>query len=125
MKPGTFVHAARDGIIIRLEENNSKGGLKKSNRQFANLIVIQHSDNSRAGYWHLQKNGALVNIGDTVKRGQLIGVSGSTGYTAFPHLHFIVWRSGSGTWKPIGSRFLTNKGITYVRPFRRYKSIHK
>lgn len=122
MKPGTKIHAARDGVVTRVEEANDKGGLNRSYRQFANMVVIQHNDGSRAGYWHLQKDGVLVNPGDTIQKGQLIGLSGNTGFTAFPHLHFIVWRSGGGTWRPIGSRFLTNKGIKYLRPFRRYKS---
>lgn len=125
MKPGTPIHAARDGIVIRVEESNDKGGLKRAYRQWANLIVIQHNDGSRAGYWHLQQNGSMVNVGDTVQKGKLIGLSGNTGFTAFPHLHFIVWRSGGGTWRPIGSRFLTDKGILYVRPFRKYRSVHK
>jgi murein DD-endopeptidase MepM/ murein hydrolase activator NlpD len=125
MKPGTHVHAAHDGVVVRVEESNDKGGLKKSNRPFANLIVLQHGDGARTGYWHLQKNGVLVNIGDTVAKGQLIGLSGNTGYTAFPHLHFIAWKSAGGNWRPIGTRFLTDKGIKYLRPFRRYRSIHK
>jgi murein DD-endopeptidase MepM/ murein hydrolase activator NlpD len=124
MKQGTHVHAARDGIVVRMIESNDKGGLKRKYRQLANLIVIQHSDGSRSGYWHLQKDGALVNIGDTIKKGQLIGLSGNTGYTAFPHLHFIAWRSGAGAWQPVGTRFFTTKGIRYLRPFRRYKSMH-
>jgi murein DD-endopeptidase MepM/ murein hydrolase activator NlpD len=124
MKPGTPVHAARDGIVVRVVETNDKGGLKKAYRQFANMIVIQHGDDSRTGYWHLQKNGSLVNVGDTVMKGQLIGLSGNTGFTAFPHLHFIAWRSGGGSWRQIGTRFLTHKGIRYLRPLRRYRSIH-
>src|SRR5687767_5274953 len=44
MKPGTPIHAARDGIVIRVEESNDKGGLKRAYRQYANLIVIQHND---------------------------------------------------------------------------------
>jgi hypothetical protein len=105
MRPGTPVHAPRDGIVIRVVEANDKGGLKKAYRQFANLIVLQHDDDSRTGYWHLQKDGALVNTGDTVKKGQQIGLSGNTGFTAFPHLHFIAWRSGGGTWRPVGHTF--------------------
>ena len=124
MKPGTPVHAAREGVVIRVTEDNDRGGLNRSNRPYANLIVLQHNDNSRTGYWHLQKNGALVNVGDSVTKGQLIGYSGKTGFTAFPHLHFIAWRSGGGGWRPIGTRFLTSKGIKYVRPMRRYKSVH-
>lgn len=123
MKPGTPIHAARDGVVIRVVENNDRGGLNKSNRPFANLIVLQHPDGGRTGYWHLKKDGAFVNIGDSVKQGQVIGLSGKTGYTAFPHLHFIAWRPGGGG--PMGTRFLTSKGIKYVRPFRRYKSTHK
>ena len=122
MKPGTHIHAARDGLVVRLIEENGKGGWNKRNRKYANLIVIEHSDGSRAGYWHLQKNGALVNIGDSVKKGQLIGLSGNTGFTAFPHLHFIAWKPGGGG--PMGTRFLTTKGIKYLRPLRRYKSKH-
>lgn len=125
MKRGTKIHAARDGVVTRVEESNDKGGLKRSYRQFANMVVIQHNDGSRAGYWHLQKDGVLVNVGENIQKGQLIGLSGNTGFTAFPHLHFIVWRSGGGTWRPIGSRFLTGKGIKYLRPFRRYKSKHE
>lgn len=123
MKPGTPIHAARDGIVTRLTEENSKGGWDRKYRQYANLVIIQHSDGSRAGYWHLQQNGILVNIGDTVKKGQLIALSGKTGFTAFPHLHFIAWRSGGGG--PIGTRFLTSKGVKYLRPLRSYKSTHK
>ena len=36
----------------------------------------------------MQFNSALVNVGDTVKQDEPIGLSGKTGYTLFPHLHF-------------------------------------
>lgn len=124
MKQGTHVYAARDGIVVRIIEDKNEGGLKKKYHQLANLIVIQHNDGSRAGYWHLQKNGALVNVGDTIVKGQLIGLSGNTGYTAFPHLHFVAWKAGGGGWISIGTRFLTNKGIRYLRPLRKYRSVH-
>lgn len=123
MKPGTRVFAAREGIVIRVIEQNNKGAWKKAYRQYANMIVIEHRDDSRAGYWHLQQNGAMVNIGDTVKKGQLIGLSGNTGYTAFPHLHFMVWRSGGGRWRQVATRFLTEKGIKYLRPLRTYRAV--
>ena len=124
MKPGTPVHAARDGVVNRVVENNSRGGWNKEYRRDANLIVIEHADNSRTGYWHLQKDGAVVNVGDKVKQGQLIGYSGKTGFTAFPHLHFIAWKSGGGNWRPTGTRFLTKEGAIYLKPLRRYKSVH-
>ncbi len=123
MKKGTKICAVRDGVVLRLKEDGNKGGSNAKYRSFGNFVVIQHEDSSRSGYWHLQFNGVLVNVGDTVKQGQVIGLSGKTGYTYFPHLHFIVWRSdGKGQWTQIGSRFQTNKGIRYLRPFRFYRN---
>ncbi len=123
MKKGTKICAVRDGVVLRLKEDGNKGGSDPKYRPFGNFVVIQHADSSRTGYWHLQFNGVLVNVGDTVKQGQVIGLSGKTGYTYFPHLHFIVWRSdGKGQWTQIGTRFQTNKGIHYLRPFRFYRN---
>lgn len=123
MKKGTNICAARSGIVIRLKEDSNKGGWKKTYRSFGNYIVVQHEDSSRSGYWHLKYNGLLVKIGDTVKQGQVIGLSGRTGYALFPHLHFLVWKSNkNGQWTQIGTRFQTNKGILYLRPYRFYRN---
>ena len=125
MKKGTKVFAARGGVVVRTNSTGEKGGLKPEYRQQANYIVIQHTDGSRAGYWHLKKNGVLVTTGDTVIKGQLIGLSGNTGYTAFPHLHFVVWSyDEKGNWQTIPTRFLTRKKTRYLRPLRFYRSIH-
>jgi murein DD-endopeptidase MepM/ murein hydrolase activator NlpD len=121
MKKGTEVFAARDGVVVRLQEQNDKGGWNKKYRTYANFVVIEHSDGTRAGYWHLQKDGVLVNMGDSVKTGQLIALSGNTGYSATPHLHFMIWKSNNGRWTQIPSRFMTKKGARYLRPLRRYK----
>ena len=123
MKRGTHILAVRDGIVIRVKEDGSRGGWSRKWRSHGNNIVIQHSDNSRSGYWHLQKDGALVKVGDTVRQGQLIGLSGKTGYAATPHLHFIVWKSSGGNWRQIATRFQTSKGIKYLRPWKKYRSV--
>ena len=120
MKKGTLVLAARGGVVVRVKEDGNKGGWNKKYRPFGNVIVIQHEDGSRAGYWHLQYNGALVNVGDTVKQGRQIGLSGKTGYTLFPHLHFIAWRFNNNEWLQVATRFKTSKGIRYLRPLKRY-----
>ena len=123
MKKGTKVCAARAGVVVRLKENGKRGGSNIKNRTFGNFVVLQHEDSSRTGYWHVQFNGVLVNVGDTVKQGQVIALSGKSGYTFFPHLHFIVWISDKkGQWSQIGTRFKTNKGIRYLRPFRFYRN---
>jgi hypothetical protein len=126
MKKETKILAARGGIVVRVKEDGDKGGWNKKYRPYGNLIVIQHADGSRAGYWHLQLNGALVNVGDTVHRGQVIGLSGKTGYTALPHLHFLVWTfNNRGDWQQVPTRFQTSKGIKYLRPLRKYRSTNQ
>jgi murein DD-endopeptidase MepM/ murein hydrolase activator NlpD len=121
MDRGTKVMAARAGKVIRVKEDGDRGGWNKKYRPFGNNIIIQHSDGSRAGYWHLQLNGAVVNVGDTVQQGQLIGYSGKTGYTATPHLHFLVWTyDEKGNWTQIATRFRTGNGVKYLRSWRKY-----
>jgi murein DD-endopeptidase MepM/ murein hydrolase activator NlpD len=126
MKRGTKICAARDGIVVRVKEDGDKGGWNRKYRPYGNVIVIQHADGSRAGYWHLQYNGALVNIGDTVRKGQVIGLSGKTGYTFLPHLHFIAWTFNKrNEWQQVPTRFQTSKGIKYLRPLRKYRSLNQ
>lgn len=120
MKRGSHICAARDGVVIRVKEDGDRGGLNKKYRPYGNNIVIEHADGTRAGYWHLQKDGALVNVGDTVARGQLIALSGKTGYAALPHLHFMVWKSGPDGWQQVLTRFETRKGPRYLRGWKKY-----
>lgn len=122
MKRGTKVTAAREGVVVRVKQDGDRGGWNKKYRPYGNVIVIQHNDGTRAGYWHLQHNGAFVKVGDTVKQGQVIALSGKTGYTLFPHLHFIVWRSDSNGWRQVATRFQTKEGIKFLRPMRRYSN---
>jgi murein DD-endopeptidase MepM/ murein hydrolase activator NlpD len=122
MKRGTKILAAREGVVVRVKEDGDRGGWNKKYRPYGNNIVIQHPDGSRSGYWHLQFNGALVSVGDTVQKGQVIALSGKTGYTATPHLHFLVWRSSGGQWQQIATRFQTSGGIKYLRGWKKYKS---
>lgn len=126
MKTGTKIAAARGGIVIRMKEDGSTGGVDRKYRSEGNYIVIQHEDSSRAGYWHLQKDGVFVEVGDTVRKGQIIGLSGKTGYTAFPHLHFLVWGfDKNGRWQQIPTRFETTKGIKYLNAINGYRSTNK
>ena len=126
MKRGTKLLAAREGVVIRMKEDGTYGAAKRKYRNEGNYIIIQHPDSSRSGYWHLKKDGVLVNVGDHVKKGQLIGFSGKTGYTAFPHLHFLVWGfDKNGRWQQIPTRFETSRGIKYLKAINRYRSTNK
>ena len=120
MKEGTAICAARKGVVIAVREDSNKGGLKPEMLSEGNYVVIEHDDGSTAHYWHLQKDGALVSIGDTVIQGQIIGKSGNTGYSAFPHLHFEVSEPGKGQ---VPTRFQTTKGSKYLHPGKWHKAI--
>ena len=120
MKKGSEICAARAGVVTAAKEDSDEGGLKDEYLSKGNHIIIKHNDGSEAMYWHQQKDGVLVNIGDTVFLGQLIGYSGNTGYTAFPHLHFQVYDKDG---KNIATRFYTRKGIIYLRPGKWYRRV--
>jgi len=122
MKKGSKICAARGGVVIATKADSELGGLKDEYLSQGNHIIIRHYDGSSAMYWHLQKDGVLVNLGDTVRQGQHIGYSGNTGYTAFPHLHFQVQDKNGND---IATRFITRKGIIYLRPSNYYKCVHE
>ncbi len=124
MKRGSPVTAARNGVVVRVEESFSTGGVNKKYLRKANQVIILHSDGSQAYYGHVQQNGVVVNVGDVVKAGQVIAKSGSTGFSAFPHLHFIVWGPTPGGGRSqLPTRFNTKKGIKYLRPGRWYTAL--
>ena len=121
MKNGSKICASREGIVIDARSDSYKGGLKEENLADGNYIMVRHIDGSVSKYWHLEKNGVYVKVGDYVKKGQIIGASGNTGYTAFPHLHFQV-NDHSG--KQILTRFHSTKGDIYLRPGKWYRCVH-
>lgn len=112
MPQGTPVHAARAGTVARVEERHSKGCWDAGCGKYANYIVVLHDDDTTGEYYHLQQNGALVNAGDRVARGQQIGLSGNTGHTTMAHLHFAVYRAIDwGRTQSIAVRFQSADGI--------------
>jgi murein DD-endopeptidase MepM/ murein hydrolase activator NlpD len=125
MDEGTAVHAARDGVVARIEEANSIGCWEDGCGKYANYIVILHNDGTTGEYYHLQENGALVDVGDQVKAGQKIGLSGNTGHTTMPHLHFAVYRAASwGNTQSIPVRFMSGDGVVNTpRRGGRYRAV--
>ena len=88
---GTPVIAARAGTVMQVESDFSKAGLKKeAYGGRANFVRILHDDGTMALYAHLKTAGVLARVGQQVQAGQQIGLSGNTGFTTGPHLHFAV-----------------------------------
>lgn len=112
MPEGTKVIAARGGIVTEIKEDSNRGCSNRDCVEFANLITIMHEDGSFADYVHLKKNGALVAVGDQVSRGEVIGLSGNTGFTSGPHLHFEVYLPAPGNHKTLKTQFEIAPGRT-------------
>lgn len=88
---GTPVLAARDGVVMQAESGFDAAGLNAARYAGrANYIRIVHDDGTMAVYAHLKPDGVLARVGQRVRAGQQIGLSGNTGYTTGPHLHFVV-----------------------------------
>jgi murein DD-endopeptidase MepM/ murein hydrolase activator NlpD len=91
MPVGTPIHAAREGVVMDVARWFSGAGtdLKRDGPR-ANFVRILHEDGSMAVYAHLDYEGVVVHPGQRVRRGQLIGRSGNTGFSTGPHLHFVI-----------------------------------
>lgn len=87
MPIGTPIRASRSGTVTFVEES----GL---DYEFPNNKIIIESGGNFDQYMHLTKDGALVEEGQNVSQGQLIGYSGATGLAGYPHLHFVVTTDG-------------------------------
>ena len=123
MKKGAKICAARSGIVVEIKEDSKKGGIKLKYLSEGNHVIIKHDYGTYGNYWHLKHNGALVNVGDTIKQGEVIGLAGKTGYAAFSHLHFEVTTKFTPGQHQIPTQFTTGKGKKHLKPMHWYKSI--
>ncbi len=108
---GEIVCAARAGKVIGVKQDSDKHGNNKSASKFGNYITILHVDGSYANYYHLQQNGSLVKVGDKIEVGQKIGLSGNTGWSSGPHLHFeVYYYNNNGEFISMPTKFNLGNG---------------
>jgi murein DD-endopeptidase MepM/ murein hydrolase activator NlpD len=111
MPEGTPVLAAREGTVMTVENDYFGAGLDLAKfAERANNVRIVHADGSMAVYAHLALESVRVQVGDRVRAGQVIALSGDTGYTTGPHLHFCVQRNADMDLKSIPFRFEGPRG---------------
>ena len=86
---GTVVRGAIGGNGACVDGDKECGG------GYGNYIMIQHTDGNYTLYAHMNTGSVIVNEGDTVSQGQVIGYVGSTGNTTGSYLHFEVRVGGN------------------------------
>ncbi|RIV83485.1 M23 family peptidase [Aurantiacibacter xanthus] len=79
---GTPVYATADGMV----------GMAQPFSSYGNYVQIEHGGAMQTRYAHLSSY--VVNVGDNVQKGDLIGYVGSTGRSTGPHLHYEVRVAG-------------------------------
>ena len=80
---GTPIYATGEGKVIRVE--HKKGGYGKN-------VVIDHGFGYQTLYGHMSK--IKTKVGKKVKRGEIIGLVGSSGTSTSPHVHYEVLHKG-------------------------------
>jgi pimeloyl-ACP methyl ester carboxylesterase len=95
---GTPIYAAQSGVVTRVTMGYDNNGYLNHPAGWANTIIIRHNLENQPEiytiYAHLD-NKQLVNEGDEVAQGQLIGYMGDSGSSSGPHLHFQLEVQGS------------------------------
>ena len=118
----TPVIAVRDGIVSAVRESSPDGTDRIGDE---NYVIIDHGDGEYSRYIHLTTDGALVTKGERVALGDTIALSGDSGRSAFPHLHFdVVDGCTNGVCWTIPAAFLnsdppipTRRGLYTAGPF--------
>jgi|SRR3989344_1296957 len=87
----TPIYASLEGEVAWLKEDSNEGGPQKKYWDKGNRIVLKHANQEYTAYEHLRYRGMVVELGQQVRTGQLIGYSGNTGWSNSPHLHFEVF----------------------------------
>ena len=113
MAPGNTVIAAADGVVVFVASDWNQPGVGTTwcfgypyTRE--TVMIIKHNLNGvqyNTSYWHLTTGSIGINprtnqqfkATDTILRGETVGLSGNTGCSSGPHLHFGVQRNGKAT----------------------------
>jgi murein DD-endopeptidase MepM/ murein hydrolase activator NlpD len=111
---GTELYAAAAGKVVKVKSDSNVGGMDIKYWAQGNYIEIEHKHEEYTWYEHLKFEGVVVKIGQNVTAGQLIGYSGSTGFSHMPHLHFQVNRyfgSGENDYVTLRAKFIGFKDL--------------
>mmetsp|Transcript_22722 Transcript_22722/g.34365 ORF Transcript_22722/g.34365 Transcript_22722/m.34365 type:complete len:330 (-) Transcript_22722:138-1127(-) len=120
---GTPLLAVGDGIVVQSNTNKSLTGIAVSNLYEWNSILLQldnQEDPLFVEYVHIKSSN--VCIGEKVKTGDIIGFSGSVGFSPEPHLHFAAYRRADPDAVTVRVHFVAKDGSSYLPKAGNYYS---
>lgn len=88
----TPVLAARPGLVVASHAAAQGSGTTPDFLEYrrTNFVLVLHEDGTLGEYMHLATSGVRVQVGQRVERGDELALSGNTGFSSTPHLHFQV-----------------------------------
>ncbi|NGO41989.1 M23 family metallopeptidase [Streptomyces ureilyticus] len=102
---GSKVFATHGGTVVKAGGNGAGDG-----PAYGNAVVIKHGNGTYSQYAHLSR--VQVKVGQIVGTGQQVALSGNTGNSSGPHLHFEIRTSPNYGSAIDPVRFLRTKGVT-------------
>ncbi len=84
MPIGTTLVAIRDGVVLSVDVSFPDGD---RSTLAGNTLVVRHDDDTFAVYVHLAQDGALAAVGEAIRQGEPLALSGDSGRTGGAHLH--------------------------------------
>jgi murein DD-endopeptidase MepM/ murein hydrolase activator NlpD len=94
---GTPVVAAASGVVVNVVSSCVEGRSSCGGR-YGNYITIEHPNGTFTRYAHLSR--VSVSVGEQVSQGERIGLSGNTGRSTGPHLHFEIENANGSKMRP-------------------------
>jgi len=87
---GDTIFAPGNGQIVEMKNSVEENIPGETNKQqlFGNYVIIDHGNGEYSVLAHFMKNSIVVNVGDFVTKGQTIGLTGNSGNSTEPHLHY-------------------------------------
>lgn len=82
------VSKVRDGEIDRFPTDEDLKIIKDNRKECGNAVLMDHGDGVQTIYCHMKENSIRVKSDQKLKKGDVIGQVGLSGFTQFPHLHF-------------------------------------
>ena len=122
------VFAALDGTVMMVEDGMRDDNLITRGAYTDNHVVIHHGGRQYTVYGHLRKNSIPVKLGERIAAGTQLGLTGSSGNSSWPHLHFtsivdnVVVEPFGGPCNPLPSGFSRSRSSRASRTCGRWCS---